>query len=171
MPLPAQPSPRFDKTGELVVSFPPKIVPIVPPIVLVQEYVQKRGLTQQTLEAAGVRICATIDELFGVLGGNAAVWPARKAGYTCALYFPANGQLKSQNYRARLLRAGNPELLAPVSDAKAFKGKYLGMKGASNVLYQCPPEVLPHQKAPHDVFIVEGALQAIRLGQDGIHAV
>lgn len=143
----------------------------VSPMALVHEYVTKRGLKPETLDAGAVRICATMEELFQILGHNRAVWAAKKAGYTCALYFPANGDPASKTFRARLLRPSAPELLAPVQDVKQFKGKYLGMTRELNALYQLPPSILPHNPEPHDVLLVEGSLQAMRLGQDGIDAI
>ena len=141
------------------------------PVELVQEYTSSRGLKPETLDAARVRVCATMDELFKVLGDNRAVWPAKKAGFTCALYFPANGDPESRIYRARLLRSDKPELLTPIADAAAFKGKYLGMTRALNALFQLPSGILPHNSEPHDLMLVEGSFNAMRLGQDGIDAI
>lgn len=155
--------------GDNVITFGRKAPP--PPLQLVAEYLERRGLKPETIDAAGVRVCATLDELFQVLGQNRAVWAAKKAGYTCAIYFPANGDPTSKTFRARLLRSSDPEFLPPVEDVKSFKGKYLGMTRELNALYQLPQSILPHNPEPHDVMLVEGSLQAMRLGQDGIDAI
>jgi hypothetical protein len=141
------------------------------PMVLAGNYLSKRGLLADTLDKAGVRVIASMEDLNALLGGNNAVFPAKKAGYSCALAFPANGNPESNQFRARLLRDSNPDLLPPVQDAKQFKGKYLGMKRALNEVYTCPQSVLPANSEPHDVMLVEGAFNALRLGQDGIDAI
>lgn len=143
----------------------------VSPIELYTEYLERRGLLPETLRAANVQMVGTMDDLFQILGHNRAVWAAKKAGYSCALVYPANGDPTSKAVRARLLRAHKPDPLTPVEDIKAFKGKYLGMTREIGTLYQLPPEILPHNPEPHDVMLVEGAFQAMRLGQDGIDCI
>jgi len=155
--------------GDNVVSIDDRKV--VSPIDLVNEYLERRGLKQLTIDAAGVRTCATMDELFQVLNHNRAVWAAKAAGYTCGLVYPANGDPASKVVRARMLRGSKAELLTTVEDSKTFKGKYLGMVRELGMLYQLPPSILPHNPEPHDLMLVEGAFQAMRLGQDGIDAV
>jgi hypothetical protein len=141
------------------------------PMVLAADYLSKRGLLPDTIDKAGVRVVASMDDLHKMLGNNKAVWAAKKAGYTCALAFPANGSLESNQYRARLLRETNSDLLPPVQDAKQFKGKYLGMTRALNEVYTCPQSILPVNSEPHDVMLVEGTFNALRLAQDGIDAI
>jgi Domain of unknown function (DUF3854) len=142
-----------------------------PPIELAAEYFQHRGLLPSTIGAAGIKVVSTMEDLFQILGHNRAVWAAKKAGYTCAIVYPSNGDPTSQSVRARLLRPTKPDLLAPVEDSKSFKSRYLGMIRELGVLYQLPPAILPHNPEPHDVMLVEGGLQAMRLGQDGIDAI
>ena len=141
------------------------------PVVLATSYLAKRGLNPETIDKAGVRVIATMDDLFKILGNNRAVWAARKAGYTCALAFPVTGNPESNQFRARLLRDTNPDLLPPVEDAKAFKGKYLGMTRALNEVYTVPSSILPANPEPHDVMLVEGSFNALRLAQEGIDAI
>jgi Domain of unknown function (DUF3854) len=142
-----------------------------PPIELVAAYISVRGIRPETLDKAGVRICATMDEVFQVLGHNRAVWAAKKAGYTCGLAISANGDPTSQSVRVRLLRGMAPELLPTVEDAKAFKGKYLGPVHELNALYQPPPSILAYNPEPHDLMLVEGSFQVLRLAQEGIDSV
>lgn len=141
------------------------------PIELVSAYISARGLRPDTLDKAGVRICATMDEVFQILGHNRAVWAAKKAGYTCGLAYPANGDPLSQSVRVRLLRGISIEALPTVEDAKTFKGKYLGPIHELGALYQPPPTLLAYNPEPHDLMLVEGAFQVMRLAQEGIDSV
>ena len=141
----------------------------VSPVQYALEYVTQRGLKPEILELAAWKL-VNIDDLFPILNHNRAVWAAKKSGFTCGFYFPANGDPTSQIYRTRLLGSG-PELATPPSSAKdfkAFKGKYLGMTKELNSLYQPP---LPINPDSHDLWIVEGAGNALRLAQDGLDAV
>jgi hypothetical protein len=45
------------------------------------------------------------------------------------------------------------------------------MVRALNEVYTCPPSILAPSSVPHDVLIVEGTFNALRLAQDGIDAI
>lgn len=138
------------------------------PLQLALEYTAARGLKPETLDAAGWRLIPDLESLFKELGNNRAVWVAKKHGYTAAFAFPANGDPTSSTRRARLL--GNLDLFTP-PPGPSFDAKYLDSVKALNALYQPPKAVLPANPEPHDLWIVEGAANALRLAQDGIHAV
>jgi hypothetical protein len=109
-----------------------------------------------------------MEDMFKILLNNPAVWKAKRAGYTCGIYFPDNGRLDSQIFRARLLAPTRRPIQSPTAPLETFDGKYLTVPKAVNQVWDCP--TLPVDPSS-PLFIVEGAFNAARLRQDGFDAI
>jgi len=119
------------------------------------EALQKRGLTNATIDASGFR-SLTAEEVLAVLKFN----PNRSAGLGIPFLHPVTGE-------TRLVRV-RPNI-APVIDGKP--AKYLSPKGAGNLLY-FPPGCADRLKDPTEpLYITEGEFKTLATWQAGLLTV
>jgi len=119
------------------------------------EALQKRGLTNATIDASGFR-SLTAEEVLAVLKFN----PNRSAGLGIPFLHPVTGE-------TRLVRV-RPNI-APVIDGKP--AKYLSPKGAGNLLY-FPPGCADRLKDPTEpLYITEGEFKTLAAWQAGLLTV
>lgn len=152
-----------------VVGFPKK--PMANVIDIAAHYFQSRGLTEEMLKVMNVEVM-TLDALkrsklnvpvnevngsmgFGAVG--AVVFPVDGDSWMCRLLFDPNYQ---------------PSTPAPGDSVKKKPNKYLRPVGSTNCVY-FPPHVTDwySEGVEYDLFIVEGALNAVRLAAEGYHAI
>jgi hypothetical protein len=119
------------------------------------EALQKRGLTNATIDAAGFSSLSA-DQVLEVLKFN----PNRSAGLGMPFCHPQTGE-------TRLIRV-RPDI-APIIDGKT--AKYLSPKGAGNLLY-FPPERADRLKDPAEpLYLTEGEFKTLAAWQAGLLAV
>lgn len=119
------------------------------------EALQKRGLTNTTIDAAGFRSLSP-EEVLAVLKFN----PNRSAGLGIPFLHPTTNE-------TRLIRVRSD--IAPVIDGKL--AKYLSPKGAGNLLY-FPPGCSDRLKDPAEpLYFTEGEFKTLAAWQTGLLTV
>ncbi len=131
------------------------------------EYCADRGLDVEALTTLKGELLSR-DQLVKVIGNHAYV-----NGCIGGFAFPASGSYPCEHVAARVFYAPN-DPTPPVGQYARQKAppKYLKSKGAPNYLF-VPPIItdwnIPDVK--YDLIVVEGQLNALRLAQQGFHAV
>jgi Domain of unknown function (DUF3854)/Family of unknown function (DUF5906) len=145
-----------------------QLSPTTPPLVLWQEYCEERGLTHEMLAPVKGELL-TLETAAKLVGPG--VFAFKRDGGVGAYVFP----LAKDTFQARIIY--NPALLdaapAPGDTAKQKKlTKYFKKKDSANYLY-IPPHLTDWMVdgANHNLLIVEGVLNAVRLAAAGFHAV
>jgi hypothetical protein len=119
------------------------------------EALQKRGLTNATIDAAGFSSLSA-EQVLAVLKFN----PTKSAGLGIPFLHPVTGE-------TRLIRV-RPDI-PPVIDGKP--AKYLSPKGAGNLLY-FPPGCADRLKDPAEpLYVTEGEFKTLAAWQAGLLAV
>lgn len=124
------------------------------------DYIQSRGLTPQTLQTASILFmdAASLAKHYGN-------WVLMDSPVGAAV-IPANGDPSCEYRKFRFFF--EPSAIPSATQKKP--AKYKGMANAAMQLY-VPPLITDWYTAEYDLIIVEGELNALRLAQDGFHAV
>lgn len=131
-----------------------------PPLAYWLEYIQSRGLAEKTIQTAGILFMDA-----NSLAKHYGNWVLldRPVG---AAVIPANGDPGCEQKKFRFFF--DPSDIPPATQKKP--AKYKGMANALSQLY-VPPLITDWFSAEYELIVVEGELNALRLAQDGFHAV